>query len=301
MSELAAAQLLKREVCLSEVADVARITILRDSAFATAGFVTLPLSRMLTFAESERFLRLAVKSGQTACVITSPAMADIVPAEIGLAVANDPKLAFRSLHNYLAQSTDFYWRPFSSRVSPDAEIHDRAYVAEKNVQIGQGSRIGANATILEGSVIGDGVVVYEGAIVGGIGLQTRRSEKGLDDLEHVGATIVRSGARVLSNSVVAKGLFRQATVIGEDVRLGNLAFVSHNVEVGARTIIGHGAVINGNVHLGQDAWVGPAATLSNGIVLGDGAQVSLGSVVVKDVGAGKRVSGNFAVDHGAFL
>jgi UDP-3-O-[3-hydroxymyristoyl] glucosamine N-acyltransferase len=256
---------------------------------------------MLTFAESERFLRLAIKSDQTACVITLPWLADSVPSELGLAIAEDPKLAFRSLHSYLAQSTDFYWQPFSSQISPDAEIHHRAYVAEKNVQIGRGSRICANATILEGSVIGDGVVVYEGSVVGGLGLQTRKSEEVLDDLEHVGSAIVRAGARVLSNSVIARGLFRQATVIGEQVRLGNLAFVSHNVEVGARTIIGHGAVINGNARIGHDAWVGPSAVLSNGITVGDGAEVSLGSVVVKDVGAGKHVSGNFAVDHGAFL
>jgi UDP-3-O-[3-hydroxymyristoyl] glucosamine N-acyltransferase len=57
----------------------------------------------------------------------------------------------------------------------------------------------------------------------------------------------------------------------------------------------------GSARIGDDVWIGPNATISNQVQIGDGAAVSLGSVVVRDVRSGQRVSGNFAVDHRRFL
>jgi UDP-3-O-[3-hydroxymyristoyl] glucosamine N-acyltransferase len=53
--------------------------------------------------------------------------------------------------------------------------------------------------------------------------------------------------------------------------------------------------------VGDDVWIGPAATVSSRVRVGDGARVSIGAVVVRDVGAGASVSGNFAMPHKAFL
>jgi len=60
-------------------------------------------------------------------------------------------------------------------------------------------------------------------------------------------------------------------------------------------------MISGNVRVGNDVWIGPSAAISNGITIGDNCWVSLGSVVTKDVQAGSRVSGNFAIDHEKFI
>jgi UDP-3-O-[3-hydroxymyristoyl] glucosamine N-acyltransferase len=60
-------------------------------------------------------------------------------------------------------------------------------------------------------------------------------------------------------------------------------------------------VLAGSVRLGNDVWIGPNSTISNGVTVGDGAKVSLGAVVTRDVPAGARVTGNFAVDHEKFL
>ena len=124
---------------------------------------------------------------------------------------------------------------------------------------------------------------------------------GLTDLVHAGS--VRIGRRVviMANAVITRAVFRQATRIGEDCRVGNAAVVSHNCQIGARCLIDHGAVIAGNVTTGDDVVFGPGATCVNNVEVGKGARVSLGAVVTQSVGAGQRVSGNFARDHETFI
>jgi len=60
-------------------------------------------------------------------------------------------------------------------------------------------------------------------------------------------------------------------------------------------------MIAGSAVLGDDVWVGPSASISSEINVGNGAAISLGAVVTRDVEAGARVSGNFAIDHERFL
>lgn len=180
-------------------------------------------------------------------------------------------------------------------------IHPGAFVAPRSVRIGPHAVVEPQATVLERSVLETGVVVHAGAVVGGIGFQTSRFADGVLDMVHAGGVWIREGAHVLSHAVVARAVFRQFTTLGAGSRVGNLAFVSHNVQVGDRSFVGHGAVVNGNVTIGPDAWVGPGAVVSHGVRIGARARVTLGAVVVRDVAAGECVSGHFAVDHRQFL
>ena len=41
---------------------------------------------------------------------------------------------FRAAHEYLNAHTDFYWKSFPSEIAPDAVIHERAYVASRDVK-----------------------------------------------------------------------------------------------------------------------------------------------------------------------
>lgn len=91
------------------------------------------------------------------------------------------------------------------------------------------------------------------------------------------------------------------TSLGKYVRIGNGAFVSHNVRVGDRTFIGHNATINGNTTIGNDAWIGPNATISNLLYIGDRAEISLGAVVIRSVPAGTRITGMTAIEHRRML
>jgi UDP-3-O-[3-hydroxymyristoyl] glucosamine N-acyltransferase len=144
-------------------------------------------------------------------------------------------------------------------------------------------------------------VIRAGSVVGLIGFQTSRFDDGMVDMVHAGGLRLDDHVEVMANAVIARAVFRGYTAIGEYCKIGNVAFVSHSVEIGPRSIIGHGAVINGNVKIGADVWIGAGATLVHSIEIGDRAQISLGSAVMRTVPAGRRVTSNIAIDHTRYL
>jgi len=286
---------------LSECASFVPIRVIRDQRFRTPGLLADPQQGMLTFIESDRFLPQLRHLGDIHAVITTEALAPAIGNVPGLAVAAAPRRAFFELHNYLARETSFYGSSAPTVVDPSAQVHPAAWVAPMNVRIGPGCVVEPHATILERSTLERNVVVHAGAVIGAIGLQVARENADVLDLEHAGSVVLGEGVRVLSQAVVARAIFQQATTVGARARIGNHAFISHNVQVGAGSIIGHGAVINGNVTMGAGCWIGPNATISHCLRLGERANISLGSVVVRDVGQSEHVSGHFAVDHRRFL
>lgn len=108
-------------------------------------------------------------------------------------------------------------------------------------------------------------------------------------------------AKVFAGSVIARGVFREFTRIGRQARIGNRAFISHNVQVGARAFIGHGANVNGNVTVGERAWIGPGATIANNMRIGPRGHVGLGSTIIRHVDEDARVLGAVAANSNQML
>jgi UDP-3-O-[3-hydroxymyristoyl] glucosamine N-acyltransferase len=161
--------------------------------------------------------------------------------------------------------------------------------------------IGPKAVILERSLIGARVEIRAGAVLGSEGFQTSRLGEEWAELAHAGGILIGDEVQIFANSVIARAVFRQHTTLERGVRVGNLAFVSHNVQAGRHCFIGHGAIINGCVIVGEEAWIGPGAVVSNSLTIGARAEVTLGSAVIRDVAPGERVTGNIATDHGRYL
>jgi UDP-3-O-[3-hydroxymyristoyl] glucosamine N-acyltransferase len=67
--------------------------------------------------------------------------------------------------------------------------------------------------------------------------------------------------------------------------------------IGQNTIIAGSSQISGYSTVGENVWIGPGATVTNLSEIGDNAKIEIGSVVVDEVRANARVSGNFAVPH----
>jgi UDP-3-O-[3-hydroxymyristoyl] glucosamine N-acyltransferase len=120
-------------------------------------------------------------------------------------------------------------------------------------------------------------------------------------ISHAGRVRLHDRVEVQANAVVCRALFSGCTELGEDTKLGSRAGISHDARIGRRCRVASGAQVSGSARVGDDVWIGPNATVSDGVRIGDRARISLGAVVVEHVDAGAVVSGNFAVDHGAFL
>lgn len=272
-------------------------TVERNAPLRELGFVTAAREGMLTFLEDAHYLPALLREQKIGAVLTTPELAASIPGHLGLATSRAPRHDFTKLHNHLAARTNFYGDPIATDVAVGAEVHPQAFVAEFDVRIGPGARVGAHATILEGSVIGAGAVIQAGAVIGACGFQTTRLDGELLEIAHAGTVHIGEGAIVMAHAVVARGVFHTATRIGAQARIGNQAFISHHAHIGRRAFVGHGAVVNGNVAVGDDAWIGPGATLANDIEVGAGARVSLGATVIRTVSEGEHVTGAIAVPH----
>jgi UDP-3-O-[3-hydroxymyristoyl] glucosamine N-acyltransferase len=285
---------------LSNINQSAGIVVQRDGEFRTLGFLTDQRPDALVFLEDVQFLQALRRNQSASAVLTTARLADAVPSALAVGICSEPRTTFAKLHNELALGR-FYWQDFPTAIDPSANVHPRAWIAGRNVRIGAGSVIEPNVTVLERCVLGEGVVVGAGAVLGGVGFQTLRNTRPMIEMNHAGGLVVRDRVRILPGTVIATGLFHQATEISEDCRIGSSAFVSHDVRLGERVFVGHGAVINGHVTVGHDAWIGPGAIVTQNLEIGEEAFVSVGSVVIRNVRAGAHVSGNFAVPHRQLL
>jgi UDP-3-O-[3-hydroxymyristoyl] glucosamine N-acyltransferase len=272
------------------------LTVVRDAAFSRLGFAPTVHEGMLTFVESSRYADEMIRSQSTCSVLTTAALAPRFPEGFGVAVSDHPRKSFTDVHNHLATRTAFYWDDFPTCVDPSAHIDAGAQVPEFNVVIGAGVVIEKNVTIGERVILGERCVVQSGAVLGAEGFQTSRYGSRLQEMAHAGGVRIDADAKIFSNAVIARGLFREFTHVGREARVGNMAFISHNVRVGARAFVGHGAIVNGNVEIGDDAWIGPNASVANSISIGSGAYVSIGATVIRSVKTQRRVLGSVAVE-----
>ena len=287
---------------LSELARVAEIEVMRDGSFATPGFISVPTPGMLTFLENRNLIGQLKKLKDLAGLVTLPSLVDDLSWFDGaIGVSDSPRRALARLHNHLARQTSFYWDDFPTDIHPSARVSPRAYVAERNVRVGADSEIGPNATVDERTIIGQKVMIYAGAVIGSAGLQVGMAHGEMVEFVHAGAIRIEDSAQVFANAVIARAVFRQFTTIGRNCRVGNLAFISHNADIGEATIVGHGSVINGNVRTGARVWLGPGCTLIHCITVGENARISAGATVIQDVPPGGHVTGNIAVEHRRFL
>jgi UDP-3-O-[3-hydroxymyristoyl] glucosamine N-acyltransferase len=286
---------------LSEIPARLQVTVVRDAEFRNLGFLFDELPDKLLFVEDQRFVSAARAVRGRRAILCTPELAGSFTDIEGLATALEPRLAFFQLQQFLVDETEFYWLSVPSDIHPSARIHPRAWIAPNNVSIGAGCVVDANAVIDERTMLGEGVHVRAGAILGAEGFQPARYPGGVLQMAHGGGLTVHDGVQIFANAVVAGAVFRQMTTLGEQARIGNGAFVSHNVQVGRRCFIGHNCTINGNSTIGDDAWIGPNATISNLLHIGERAQVSLGAVVIRSVPPDTRVTGTTALEHRRML
>jgi len=269
----------------------------RDGVFDGLGFVDDNSGRTLVFAENAAFIRRAAANPAVACILTSNALAHIVPAELGVLTAPDPRRAFFEVHNWLATNSSFFHVARPTSVAPSARVHASAYIDPNSVCIGEGCVIEPNVVIVGPAVVGARTRIDAGAVVGSSAFQTSGRTGAYVELLHVGGVNIGEDCHIYSNATIARGVFRPSTEIGDRCQVGANAFISHQCHLGANVFVGHGATINGRSIVGDGAWIGPGAIVSNEVNVGPRARVALGSTVIQDVPEDGRVAGLPALDQ----
>jgi UDP-3-O-[3-hydroxymyristoyl] glucosamine N-acyltransferase len=285
---------------LSEVQNKGNIELIRDGGFESLGFVTHNNPKQLVYIEDVKYL-LLLRNSNISSVITTEELVHSMPKGLGIGISKSPRKSFHEIHNYLAKDTDFYWKTFKTEIASNAKIHPTAYVAERNVRIGERCEIGPNVSILENSILEEDVIIRAGSVIGTEGFEFNRIDREIMPVIHAGGVLLHNRVEIQANCCVSKAVFGGFTEIGEDTKLDNLIHVAHNVIIGKRCLLAASAMVAGSATIGDDVWIGPSASISSEVEIGDGASITIGSVVTKNVAPGQRVTGNFAIDHDKFI
>ncbi|MCX4351271.1 MAG: UDP-3-O-(3-hydroxymyristoyl)glucosamine N-acyltransferase [Lachnospiraceae bacterium] len=255
--------------------------------------------KLFSFLDSEQFLEEA-RNKNVACIVCRKELVPLLPKDItGIMISKEPYISFWRRHNEMQKPRE----KFISRVGKGCNISPMAYIAKSNVVIGDNVVIEEFVSIKENVVIGNNCIIRAGSVIGGQGYEFKNTNEGpLFPVEHFGGVIIGNDVEIQQMTNVAKAIYPDDdTIIGNGTKIDALVHIAHADKIGYNCHIIAGVVIGGSTCVGDNVWIGPNATLRNGICIGDKARISLGSVVTKDVEAGKTVSGYFAIDHNIFL
>ena len=260
-----------------------------------AGSKSFP--KILTFLEDKKFLPELNENKNVQAVFVRPEDVSLIKEGVQTLEVDDPKWYFFTLLNYLAVTKERK----KSIISETAVIHPSVVVSDIGVIIEEGVIIEPNATVLQDVIIKAGAVIRAGAVLGVDGYEHKRTSKGVLSVAHDGKVIIGKNAEIGVNSNIVKGFSYRDTIVGNETKIDALVHYAHGAQCGSRCMIVASAMVAGHVTMGDDVWIGPNSSISNRISIGDGAFVSLGSVVVQDVPAGGKVTGNFAIPHMKFI
>jgi UDP-3-O-[3-hydroxymyristoyl] glucosamine N-acyltransferase len=282
---------------LSELNKKTLLRIIRDGEFETLGLLSHQAKKMLVVLYDLNYLDILKRNKNISCVVTSAAFADLIPAELSVIISDNPQTTFYEIHEYLLNHTDFYWKDFPSDVSPDAYVHERAFIAPANVRIGKGSIIEPGVCVLARTIIGENVIIRANSVIGGEGFEPKIINGKHVMIAHAGGVHIGDRVEIQMNANISKAVFNGFTRVDDETKIDALVHIAHNVTIGKRCNIAACTCCSGSSNIGDDVFIGPNSTISNEITIGNGAFITLGSVVTRNVPEYARVSGNFAIDH----
>ncbi|HLK59613.1 MAG TPA: UDP-3-O-(3-hydroxymyristoyl)glucosamine N-acyltransferase [Chthonomonadaceae bacterium] len=272
----------------------------------------------LVFAESGKYLALALRSSAAAVLTT--AEAEAIHGEKPIVVVADPRYAF-------AQVLEAFAPPvvYAPGIHPSAQIgegvalgagvHIGAQVTvgdsvtlEANVVLHPGVRIGEGCTLGEGTILHPNVVLYPGVTVGkrckihagsvigseGFGFVPLGSR--LKRVPHLGSVQIGDEVEIGANVTIDRAK-TGATVIGAGTKIDNLVHIAHNVRIGLSCILVSQVGLAGSVTLGNGVILAGQAGIIPHIHVGDGARLAAQSGLMNDVPAGQTWFGSPAIPH----
>lgn len=277
---------------LDIVAPEGGFEIYRNGNFSDLGFTRSHGTDLLVPLYDKAYLRELTENPNISAAITTRELAPEVPSNCAVGISEKPMESLFDVHSFLCGLPDFYCVPFDTRIDESAILHPTAYVAERNVRIGHGTKIGPNATIMENTILGDHVVIRAGCVIGEPGLQVRTINGQCVAIEHMGGVKIDDRVEVQANSVINRSLFGGHTLIGAETKIGSLVDIAHNAQIGKRCRIIDSAMIAGSAILSDDVWISPGVTVGRGVMVGAGSIIGANSFVKTDIPPGVRAWGN---------
>lgn len=169
-----------------------------------------------------------------------------------------------------------------SSVHPGAKIGNDVIIEpfvtiEENVEIGDGSWIGANSVIKNYTKIGKGCKIFHGAVVGAIP-QDLKFQGEISWVEIGDNTTIRECVTV-NRGTAAK----EKTIVGSNCLIMAYAHVAHDCILGNNVIVGNATQIAGEVEIGDFAIISGGVLIHQFVHIGPHIMLQGGSKVGKNV------------------
>lgn len=284
---------------LSEIYSESFGRLLCDGDFDLFGMLNTQKEgkRIFSYINHEKYQE-ELHNQKLSCIVCTEVLLEKLPCHIkGIIVAENPGEVFWKMHS--RQKIE----KVQTLIGNNCQISRQAYIAKNNVVIGNNVVIEEFVSIKEGTRIGDNCIIRAGSIIGGEGFQLQgRYDNTYSVVKHLGSVIIGNDVELQQSVCVDKAIFSwDSTVIGDGTKIDNLVHVGHAVKIGKNCEITAGIIFAGSVKTGDNIWIGPNATIRNNILIEKNANISLGSVVTKNVEQNQKVSGNFAIVHDKFM
>lgn len=272
----------------------------KDFKIINIGLITSSIKNTTSFATSELYLREASDNPNIHSIIITDELLHLVKDKIAI-VSKDPLKTFYELYHFWLdnekEETDINK---NQNISKSARIHSSAIISGKNVFIDDDVLIEERVVIKEGVSIGKNTIIRAGTIIGCEGFHVVDLNGKYVVFRHNGYLKIGNNVEIQSLCSIDRGIFGETTIIGDEVVIGNLTQISHNAQIGERTVILPHVTVSGSARIGSHVYIAPGVAVSN-VKIGDNSRVSIGSVVGSNVRDNETVTGNFAVKHELFL
>lgn len=277
------------------------LTVQRSCDFSYLGKIPTRLPRRLVPCTTKQHIEQAIASEEIAGIVTLACLETAVPKSVGLATSSNPIQSILALQSHIAAIEGFQWASFPSRIHPTAIIHEGAYVAPQDVEIGEGTVVYPNAVILPRTMIGKHCSIGPGTAISTDAFEVDTSSEPFGIVRQSGGVQIANNVDIQAKCTIVRSTFGGFTELGEGTKLDCQVHFAHDCQAGQNVRIAACAEISGRVSIGNRAFIGPNASISNGVVIGTGSKVTIGAVVTRDVPDGETVTGNFAVSHNKWL
>ena len=302
----------------SEIAEQVGGEVVGDGSIELAGFAQADVAKPgdLTFAENEKYFRLAEES-QASAILAPEEFASETKTVIRV---KNARIAFARVLPLL-----FPEKKFSPGIHPSAVIADSAQVAdtahigpncvigesatigdqsvlEANCTVGDHSALGqsvrlfANVTIYSQCRIGDRVRIHAGTVIGSDGYGYVFDQDHHRKIPQVGGVVIENDVEIGANCTIDRGALGD-TLIGEGTKIDNLVQIAHNVVIGKHCIIVAQNGIGGSAQIGEYSMLGGQVGILGHITIGPKAMIAAKSTVLNNLEGGKQYMGFPAVPN----
>lgn len=308
---------------LSQIAAALNVRLEGDGEAEISGLAGIEEAKPgdITFVSNPKYAQDAKTTRASAVIV-----AENFPA---LSV---PTLRTKNPYLTFARAIELFYKPpqYAPGVHASAVIHPSARVGKNasigayvviydDVEIGDdcvllphvviypGVRIGynffahAHAVVREHCQIGNNVILQNGAVIGGDGYGFARDNAGeWHKIIQSGPAILEDQVEVQANACVDRASIGE-TRIGRGAKIDNLVQVGHGSKVGSNTLLCAQAGLAGSTEVGNNAVFAGQAGSAGHCRIGDGVVVTAQSGILKDVPAGKVMSGSPAIENKQWL